>query len=447
MIPYAILTGTIVRNKEAVEIRILDFNVDHISFRLHPSAKFDTAWHVILRFYQWHQNQYRTVEIPNYTLYYIERERYWTTYHIKIQNDAFHAAARLLMTEYNQYIQWKLYEEDAVLSQKMTKYPAGLDHITADTVAQQRKNWTADRIYENWDCGISGKTAVGIVLERSQQYQEYTKQPIAAFQAWYWEKSGFAQHPLRQIPVKYLYIGSQFCHMRFPKQSQLFAILEKADAEQLIPVVQFPYMQEDFAEQWEKILDQLAVWCENNDCMIELVLNDWGMLNLLRHKKYPVFRLTLGILLNKRRKDTRLQYKNGFAQEKDQLCSNAIHAVFYRDYLRQTFGIQRVSCECCGYRQKLPDEPCTLYWPYYQMNTSQNCTLYAVCRNGTRGKQGLITACPEYCSDYALLYPNHLHMIGFGNSLFGIDLDSVFDGGIVQDYCGQSADRLIINFL
>lgn len=447
MIPYAILTGTMMGIKDEIDIRILDLNVDCISFRLHPETKFDAARRIILRFYRWKDNRYDIVEIPNYTLYYIEHEQYWTTYHIKIKNDAFHAAAKRLMTEYSQYIQWKLYEEDAVVSQNMTGYPARLDDVTADTAVQQRKNWTDGRSYANWNDEKLKNTPLGLVLQNTQQYKAYLRQPLTAFQDWYWEQSGFAKHPLRKNHMKYLYIGSQFCHMQFPEASELFAIVQKAYTERLIPVIQFPYMQEDFIEQWENTLNALEKWCEDNRYSIELVVNDWGMLQLLQHEKYRSFQLTLGVLLNKRRKDTRIQYKNGFAQEKEQLCENAANAVFYQDYLHDTFNVQRISSECCGYRQKLPDLPCTLYWPYYQMNTSQHCTMYAACRNGARGKQELVTACPQYCETHTFLYPDHLHMIGYGNSLFGIDLNCAFDGNDLQDYVRQTADRLVVDFL
>lgn len=58
---------------------------------------------------------------------------------------------------------------------------------------------------------------------------------------------------------------------------------------------------------------------------------------------------------------------------------------------------------------------------FYQTNTSQYCPLYALCTTGDRGMQQLAEHCPKFCEKYSLLYPEHLHMIGRYNSLFGVD--------------------------
>ena len=88
-----------------------------------------------------------------------------------------------------------------------------------------------------------------------------------------------------------------------------------------------------------------------------------------------------------------------------------------------------------------------LYAPFYQTNTAGHCTLYAVCRNGSRGRQTAEDGCPQYCRERVFLYPDHLHMIGRYNSLFGADLRILTDGAYLDAFLSQKPRRLVINLL
>ena len=89
----------------------------------------------------------------------------------------------------------------------------------------------------------------------------------------------------------------------------------------------------------------------------------------------------------------------------------------------------------------------SIHIPYYQTNTSEYCTLYAICANGDRGKQNRVEHCPHYCEKYAFLYPDHLKMIGKGNSLFAFDLEILRNQEILRNYREQGVDRLVIHLL
>ena len=116
-----------------------------------------------------------------------------------------------------------------------------------------------------------------------------------------------------------------------------------------------------------------------------------GLLELLRERKEwkeekEALVPCMGTLLNKRKKDPRMGYKQG---ETGYFRENSLNAEFYRTYLRDTFGIRRYEWESCGYRQEFPEGKNSIHVPFYQTNTSQYCTLYAACKNGERGKQEL----------------------------------------------------------
>jgi hypothetical protein len=86
----------------------------------------------------------------------------------------------------------------------------------------------------------------------------------------------------------------------------------------------------------------------------------------------------------------------------------------------------------------------SLHIPFYQTNTSQYCPLGAVCETGERGRQKLAKKCPGYCTEYALLYPEHLHMMERYNSLFGIDMRILKEEEILENYIQNSVDRVVI---
>ena len=65
----------------------------------------------------------------------------------------------------------------------------------------------------------------------------------------------------------------------------------------------------------------------------------------------------------------------------------------------------------------------------------------------TVGKQNRVEHCPHYCEKYAFLYPDHLKMIGKGNSLFAFDLEILRNQEILRNYREQGVDRLVIHLL
>ena len=190
-----------------------------------------------------------------------------------------------------------------------------------------------------------------------------------------------------------------------------------------------------------KLLEKVDNWCCIHGVNVEIVVNDWAMVEMLCGKTsrlHPV----LGTLLNKRKKDPRMKYKSG-----DTLLfqQNSLNAGFYRDFLAEEFHIHRYEWESCGYPQEFPPGKNSLHLPFYQTNTSQYCPLYALCTTGDRGTQQLAEHCPKFCEKYALLYPEHLHMAGRYNSLFGVDKTLPESTEMWKNIKGTKPDRIVVN--
>lgn len=93
-----------------------------------------------------------------------------------------------------------------------------------------------------------------------------------------------------------------------------------------------------------KLLEKVDNWCCIHGVNVEIVVNDWAMVEMLCGKTsrlHPV----LGTLLNKRKKDPRMKYKSG-----DTLLfqQNSLNAGFYRDFLAENFISIDTEWESCG---------------------------------------------------------------------------------------------------
>ena len=306
-----------------------------------------------------------------------------------------------------------------------------------------------------------------VELDTPWSYEEYLSIDFEVFADNYWKRNHLSGHWFSHIRPQRLYIGNTFCHLLFPKEDQLFLLLEKARKDGLQVTLTFSYIREFMLENVKMLLDRLESWCEANDCVLEIQINDWAMAEMLKGKR--LLTLVLGILLNKRRKDPRLHYKTetmaqiGAETESKFLEENSLNADFYRKYLEKEYGIVRYEWESCGYDMALPPGKNSLHLPFYQTNTSQYCTLYAKCMTGERGKQKLAEECPKFCKDYAFLYPDHLMMIGRYNSLFALDSRIFEDGSgsgtgteigtkikteeILKKWKKAGVDRLVVNLL
>ena len=290
---------------------------------------------------------------------------------------------------------------------------------------------------------------VAVELDRPELYERYLSMKFRDFMDWYWNVNGAKELGKRMPVPERIYVGNAFCHLLFPEKRQLFEIFKKAESEGLAVTVTFSYLREFMLKPVEKLLDELEEWCRNRETFLEIAANDWGLLELLRERKEwkkekEVLVPCMGTLLNKRKKDPRMGYKQG---ETGYFRENSLNAEFYRTYLRDTFGIRRYEWESCGYRQEFPEGKNSIHVPFYQTNTSQYCTLYAARKNGERGKQELPESCPGYCGEKVFLYPKHLKMVGRYNSLFALDGSSVSGMADTEGWKEKRIDRIVVNLL
>lgn len=476
MIPFGLLSGFM----DSKEIRITELGEDGFRFRVAEECLEPERF--LICFYDMKKAGYRKVEIREFEMNVVQgelaaeeqrlqsldpdkkenRSSFFREYSVNVEQKDYTDEVRRLAGEYSRYIHLKLDGDDGELAKVLTGYPAELDEVHYGSLEEQEKHPAVqgkEPIRNCGDCDNSSNrssadvkrlfwdkgTEFALELNSTFRYEEYLRQPLKDFLTFYWQQNPFFhalffQKFAGQTPDRF-YIGNQFCHNLFPTEEQLFSIMDKMHSEGLEVTLAFSYIREFMIPSVEKLLEKVDNWCCTHEVNVEILINDWAMAEMLRERTERLVPV-LGTLLNKRKKDPRMKYKSG---DLALFQSNNLNAEFYREFLAEEFNIHRYEWESCGYPQKFQPGKNSLHLPFYQTNTSQYCPLYALCTTGDRGMQQFAEHCPKFCEKYALLYPEHLHMTGRYNSLFGVDKTFLEEPEMWKKMKDVKPDRVVVN--
>ena len=467
-IPFGLLAGELwndIGTKK--EVRIVKLSESGLVFRTAEPLEYEgkvserTDESLVLHFFDEKKNGYQDVVLEHITprrMSKDEKGEVFNSYFLAIENEDFRAQTRRLFEAYYRYINLKLCGDDAYLAKECVGYPAKEDEVFAANFTSQKLGWYQEALMQikKGECvnalegspvellGVVSNLELALELDNPKLYQEYLSKDKDSFFKEYWSGNGLAEHPFARAKWTRIYLGNQFCHNLFPCETQLFSILQKAKWEDLPVTIAFTYLREEYVEQTTQLLLKLYAWCKQEKFPCEVVIHDWGMAALLKGKE-DMLTPILGVLLNKRRKDPRMNYKLGF--QADAMHENAANNAFYQKYLKEQYGIVRYEYESCGYDFVVPDGHHSIHVPYFQTNTSQYCPLFARCVNGDRGNQTLVKNCPQYCRDFVFLYPEHLRMVGRYNSLFGYDKRALEEIDFWAKIRKSNIDRMVVNLM
>ncbi len=441
---FALAAAYLYIEEKELELRVNDLSAEGFSFQtLETVPAGDCRMELLL--YHGAENRYEHLQLTGAVISPCEADVEGFVYRVSVDDARFRREVERFWQEYSQYVKLKTEESDGELSRVLTGYPAEQDEKFTVDFRSQKQDWYAtacQTVRQMPGAFAAGDFEPAIALDRPALYQAYLAKPLAEFVRDYWNTAGLGEHPLAQRRVTRLYVGNQFCHNLFPKREQLLAILDKALREDIAVTLVTTYLREEFITAAEDLFREVQAFGASNLLRYEAVVNDWGMAALLQDLDYE---LSLGVLLNKRRKDTRMQYAKDYVSNSEAAGANNLSQSFYREFLQQKYGIAAFEWEACGPAFPLPAGAHHLHLPYYQTNTSQYCTLAARCLEGSRGTQRLITDCPGYCTEYTYLYPDHLHAIGYGNSLFGYEERALSDASYLEGYLESGVTRVVVN--
>ncbi len=326
-------------------------------------------------------------------------------------------------------------------------YPRKLETRFHQTVAEQLRNWFDLRLVPPEDeafVDLSGSLEMAFCLSRISLVELFCRADslrgaIDEALAQY----GLDSHGLFRKPVDRLYIGNEFCSHLFPSPEQLSCLLDKAAQEGLSITICTSFVTQDQLARHTELLDRLHRWGLERDRVLEVVCNDWGLFHYI-HEHQLQLTPVLGRLLNKRKKDPRQQWQFGRSRYSKRLEENSLNQPHFRAFL-ENFGIRRFEFEAHLTANLIPPGNHSLHFPYFQMNTSHYCPLFAECRYFNRAAQRKVNSCPNYCEEFVFLYPSHLNIIGWGNTLFGFNRQSLGNPLYLQDAIANGIDRLVFS--
>jgi len=186
-----------------------------------------------------------------------------------------------------------------------------------------------------------------------------------------------------------LYFGSEFCGRLVPSQDELKKALDLASEKKAALSLVSGYSSEEEIKKYEGLLKVICSHSANT----ELIINDWGILELSRG--FPVTPI-LGRLLARQKKDPQVLKIFNFLPEitKKRYQSVAINR-YFADFLKEN-RIYRVEIDNLSQGLDLgnPEEDIrySLYSPYAYITTTRLCPTSAC--NGLKNKPLII---PQDC--------------------------------------------------
>lgn len=422
------------------EVRIMKISPERLTIRLAQEVKEINELKVI--FYVFDENRYKEITIEKYNLINKGKHEFYVTYVFSIKDEIYLQNVRNAFNNYTRYIRLKAYSDDNDFSNEMVGYPSEKDYDFYEDYISQKREWMANLNYDSFNYRILNSVELAINVDNYELYNKYLNEDIETFMSNYLKDNFIEKHKLMYKNISRIYVGNEFCHNLFPSKRMLIDIIKKANNEGLEVTICFTYVRECYIDKIKSIINEIYNWCNENNKKIEIVINDWGMLKVVENKQ-DYLTLCLGVLLNKRKKDPRYIYKNGYNENKALIGDNS---KIFSEFLKDN-NINRFEYESCGYKLNIAKGNHTLHMPFYVTNTSQYCTLYAKCTRMNRGRQKLVMGCPMYCKDYIFSYPKHLKMVGKYNSLFSFDDTLLHDSKKLEQYINEGIDRILLNFI
>ena len=260
-----------------------------------------------VRFLKDDRASYRECPLDGWRVSREERTRLGVLRTVDVPCPAFASEARRALKLYADYLRLKALGDDEYLAHALTGCPYA--EVTAHSFAEQKEAWLRGM----GAFSLPGDWTLALTVDHFAAYKRFLDLPLDAFQ-----RQATAGLPVFSRPAGRIYIGNACCPRLFPDRSLLSALLARAREQGLNVTVVLPPVSENAVPETERLLACLDV--TNVD---ELCVNDLGALALARKTRLTP---TLGIQLNRRRKDPRLPYQPGW---RDALTNASLSAAPY----------------------------------------------------------------------------------------------------------------------
>lgn len=246
--------------------------------------------------------------------------------------------------------------------------------------------------------------------------------------------------------IDLLYLGNEFCEYRIPTVKQLEGVLDICKKDKISCVLVTPVVTDYGIEKTSNLLDYLI----HSGISIDIVVNDMGVLELLRRRAYEG-KAIIGRILEKSSHDcraSRQEFNDYYGDNGKKFAKTpGVFSDFTQTIFRK-YGVERYEFDLPRIGLEMPKEGnYSLYWPYSYLTTGRVCMFRSLDLSGRDkflvGGSGCNKKCMEYkvekrkpINGYSLIKRTDLFLFQKGNTLFFINEES--------DLCIDCFNRLII---
>lgn len=245
-----------------------------------------------VRFLSDDRASYVACPVDGWRVSHEERTRLGVLRMVDVPCPAFAKEARRALKLYTEYLRLKSLGDDEYLAHALTGCP--YVDTTARCFAEQKAAWLRGAAAFS----LPGDWTLALTADSFAAYRRFLSLPLDAFQ-----REATLNLPAFARPAGRIYIGNAGCPRLFPDRPLLSNLLARAKEQGVNVTIVLPPVSENAVPETERLLAYLDT--TNAD---ELCVNDLGALALARKIHLTP---TLGIQLNRRRKDARLPYKTG----------------------------------------------------------------------------------------------------------------------------------------
>lgn len=248
-----------------------------------------------------------------------------------------------------------------------------------------------------------------------------------------------------------VYFGNEFCERLLWKSAHVRKMAALCAENNMKLTLVTPYCSDLTQEKISAVLTD----CADLDIIDEIVVNDWGVLNIIR-KHFPKYRCVFGRILDKMKRDPRISKKEYLSYfSKDGLImlqSPTASSKDYRAFMTEQ-GVDRFEIDNVIqglYLEDVTDKQISIYMPYGFVTNGKICQ-FAGIHNKPEDKFQVNTCCRQECQSLMQIMQKHLtalpsetdkkldniRVIRKGNTVFFMNAD------IEQCICDSHITRIV----
>lgn len=172
-----------------------------------------------------------------------------------------------------------------------------------------------------------------------------------------------------------LYYGHEFCEYLLPSENEFKQVLDFAIKNKLPFTFVTPTISNDRFDFLENLID-IVIEKANLLNKLEIVVNDFGILNIIHQKKLPNIIIVAGRLMTKQKRDPRIQHIDSLSESaKKYYMSFSLDSANSLNFI-ENFNIQRFELDNVSQgilrQSKIVS---SLYMPYCYISTTKLCYL------------------------------------------------------------------------